>query len=106
MANPLSIGETKARFSSLINAVAFGRGRILIQSRGRPKAALVSVEDLRRVEGAPPGRPLKAQRLLALAQADRLRKTLHGLKLTDSVEELRHLRENRLKRFPSYTPRV
>jgi len=96
MTKPLSIGEAKARFSSLINAVAYGGERILIQSRGRPKAALVSVEDLRRVEGVPPGRPSKAQRLLALTQADRVRKALQGLKLTDSVEDLRRLRENRL----------
>ena len=96
MTKPLSIGEAKARFSSLINAVAYGGERILIQSRGRPKAALVSVEDLRRVEGASPGRPSKAQRLLALAQADRVRKALHGLKLTDSVEELHRLRKDRL----------
>lgn len=95
MAKALSIGETKARFSSLINAVAFGGERVLIQSRGRPKAALVSVEDLRRVEGTP-SRPSKAQRRLALAQADRVRKVLQGLKLTDSVEELRRLREDRL----------
>ena len=96
MVKSLSIGEAKARFSSLINAVAFGGERILIQSRGRPKAALVSVEDLRRVEGTSPGRPSKAQRHLALVQADRVRKALHGLKLTDSVEELRRLREDRL----------
>ncbi len=96
MAKALSIGEAKARFSSLINAVAFGGERILIQSRGRPKAALVSVEDLRRVEATPRGRPSKAQRLLALAQADRVRKALQGLKLTESVEGLRHLREDRL----------
>ncbi len=97
MAKAVSIGEVKARLSSLINAVAFGGERIVIQSRGRPKAALVSVEDLRRVEGARPGRPSRAQRALALQQADRLRKALAGLKLTDSVEELARLREGRLR---------
>jgi len=95
MAKEVSIGETKARLSSLINAVAFGGERILIQSRGRPKAALVSVEDLRRVEGSYSGRPSKAQRLLALASADRVRKALRGLKLTDSVKELHQMREGR-----------
>lgn len=96
MIKEVSVGEAKARLSSLINSVAFGGERILIQSRGRPKAALVSVEDLRRVEGTRPV-PSKAQRLLALTQADRVRRALEGLKLTDSVSELVRLRERRLR---------
>ncbi len=97
MAKAVSIAEVKARLSSLINSVAFGGERIIIQSRGRSKAALVSVEDLRRVEGTRTGRPSRAQRTLALAHADRLRKTLKGLKLTEAVEELSRLRESRLR---------
>jgi len=97
MARAVSVAEVKARLSSLVNSVAFGGERIIIQSRGRSKAALVSVEDLRRVEGTHPGRPSKAQRALALVHADRVRKTLKGLKLTDSVEELRRMREGRLR---------
>ncbi len=96
MAKAVSVGEAKARLSSLINAVAYGGERVLIESRGRPKAALVSVEDLRRVEGAPILRASKAQRLLALAQAERVRRALKGLKLADSMEELRRIREGRL----------
>ena len=95
MARAVSVAEVKARLSSLVNSVAYGGERIIIQSRGRSKAALVSVEDLRRVEGAHPSRPSKAQRILALVHADRVRKALKGLKLTDSVEELRRLREGR-----------
>lgn len=97
MIKEVSVGEAKAHLSSLINSVAFGGERILIQSRGRPKAALVSVEDLRRVEGTRPVGPSKAQRLLALTQADRVRRALEGLKLTDSVSELVRLRERRLR---------
>jgi len=97
MAKAVSVAEVKARLSSLVNSVAYGGERIIIQSRGRSKAALVSVEDLRRVESAHPGRPSKAQRVLALVHADRVRKTLKGLKLTDSVEELRRMREGRLR---------
>jgi len=97
MAKAVSVGEVKARLSSLVNAVAFGGERFIIQSRGRPKAGLVSVEDLRRVEGTRSGRPSKAQRLLALAQADRLRQALAGLKLTNSVEELARIREGRVR---------
>ena len=97
MAREVSMGEAKARLSSLVNSVAFGGQRIVIQSRGRPKAALVSVEDLRRVEGIRPARLSKAQRVLALVQADRVRKSLKGLKLTDSLEDLGRLREGRLR---------
>lgn len=97
MAKEVSVGEAKANLSSLINAVAYGGERIVIQSRGRPKAALVGVEDLGRLEGLRPRRPSKAQRLLALAQADRVRKALEGFKLTDSVKDLAWVREEHLR---------
>lgn len=97
MAKGVSVGEAKARLSSLINAVAYGGERVVIQSRGRPKAALVSVEDLHRLEGTHALRPSKAQRALGLAQADRVREALRGFKLTDSVEKLARLREERLR---------
>ncbi|MBI4611131.1 MAG: type II toxin-antitoxin system Phd/YefM family antitoxin [Candidatus Rokubacteria bacterium] len=97
MAKEVSVGEAKAKLSSLINAVAYGGERVVIQSRGRPKAALVSVEDLRRLEGVRPVRPSTPQRALALAQADRVRQALEGFKLTDSVEELARIREERLR---------
>ena len=100
MAKAVSVGEAKAKLSSLINSVAYGAERIVIQSRGRPKAALVSVEDLSRLEGSRPIRPSKAQRVLALAQADRVRKALEGFKLTDSVEGIVRLREKRLRGHP------
>jgi prevent-host-death family protein len=97
MAKAVSVGEAKARLSSLINAVAFGGERLVIESRGRPKAALVSVDDLRRLEGTPHARPTRAQRALALTQAERVRRALDGLKLTNSVEDLVRLREGRLR---------
>lgn len=97
MAKEVSVGEAKARLSSLINAVAYGGEQVVIQSRGRPKAALVSVEDLRRLEGTHALRPSKAQQAFGLAQADRVREALRGFKLTDSVEELARLREERLR---------
>lgn len=97
MVKEVSVGEAKARLSSLINAVAYGGERIVIQSRRRPKAALVSVKDLSRLEGAHSLPPSKAQRLLALAQADRVRKALEGLKLTDAAEDLVRIRKKRLR---------
>jgi len=97
MVKEVSVGEAKANLSSLINSVAYGGARVVIQSRGRPKAALVSLEDLHRVERIRPVRSSKAQRALALAQTDRVRHALEGFKLTDSVEELARVREERLR---------
>lgn len=97
MTKRIPLGEAEAKLSSLINAVAYGRERVIIESRGRPKAALVSVGDLERLEGLKPGRPSKAQRRLALAQASRVRKAPEGLRLTDSLGDLRRLRDERLR---------
>ena len=42
--------QMKAQLSEFIGRVAFGRERLLVLRRGKPVAALVSVEDLRRLE--------------------------------------------------------
>ena len=97
MTKGIPLGEAKARLSSLVNAVAYGGERVIIESRGRPKAALVSVGDLERLEGVAPGRLSKAQRWLALTQADRVRKALEGLRLTDSLGDLQRVRGERLR---------
>ncbi len=91
----ISLGKAKAELSSLINAVAYGGERVIIESRGRPKAALVSVGDFERLEGIKSGRRSKAERRLALAHAGRVRKALEGLRLTDSLRDLRRLRVGR-----------
>ncbi len=46
----ISVTDAKVSFSKFINRVAYGQERIVITSHGEPKAALVSVEDLRRLE--------------------------------------------------------
>ena len=46
----VSIGTVKRDISELVNRVAYGGERIVLTSRGKPKAALVSVEDYRRLE--------------------------------------------------------
>lgn len=51
----VSIGRVKRDVSDLVNRVAYGGERIILTSRGKPKAALVSIDDLerlRRVEDA------------------------------------------------------
>ena len=39
------IGQVKRDISDLVNRVAYGGERIILTSRGKPKAALVSIED-------------------------------------------------------------
>jgi prevent-host-death family protein len=41
----VSIGQVKRDISELVNRVAYGGERIVLTSRGKPKAVLVSVED-------------------------------------------------------------
>ena len=44
--------QMKAQLSEFIGRVAFGHERLLVLRRGKPVAALVSVEDLRQLEVA------------------------------------------------------
>ena len=49
-ANQVSIGQVKRDISELVNRVAFGGERIVLTSRGKPKAVLVSVQDFETLE--------------------------------------------------------
>ncbi len=46
----VSIGEVKRDISELVNRVAYGGERIVLTSRGKPKAVLVSLEDYERLQ--------------------------------------------------------
>ena len=46
----VSIGQVKRDISDLVNRVAYGGERIILTSRGKPKAAIVSMEDYWRLE--------------------------------------------------------
>lgn len=46
----VSIGEMKKRLSELTNRVAYGGERLILTSRGRPKAVVVSLEDYRQLK--------------------------------------------------------
>jgi prevent-host-death family protein len=45
-----SITELKGALSEFLNRAAYGRERIIIASRGRPKAAVIGIDDLHRLE--------------------------------------------------------
>jgi prevent-host-death family protein len=46
----VAIGTVKRDISELVNRVAYGGERIVLTSRGKPKAAIVSLEDYQRLE--------------------------------------------------------
>ena len=46
----LTVSWARSNFQELLNRVGFGRERILIERRGKPIAAMISFEDLKRFE--------------------------------------------------------
>jgi prevent-host-death family protein len=50
MITQISIGQVKRDISELVNRVAYKGERIVLTSRGRPKAALVSLEDYEKLQ--------------------------------------------------------
>ena len=61
MTRKVTASEAKAQLSALIAEVAYGGERFVIEKRGKPVAALISVEDLKtlgpepRISGKPRG---------------------------------------------------
>ena len=46
----VSIGQVKRDISELINRVAYGGEKIILTSRGKDKAAIISMEDFERLQ--------------------------------------------------------
>jgi prevent-host-death family protein len=93
-----SVAHAKNTLSSLINKVAYGKTRILLESRGKPKAALVSTEDLERLERLEAGTGTAEVHLHVLAQAQVLRRKIQRRRkklLPDSAALLNRLRQKR-----------
>ena len=67
MTKRISAAQAKAHLSELMAQVAYGGEQYVIERRGKPVAALVSVDDLQRLEQgrAPAARPLGALAIVA-----------------------------------------
>ena len=48
--NRISVSEMKDTLSEVLNRAAYGKERIVIASRGRPKATVISIDDLEPLE--------------------------------------------------------
>ena len=63
----VSIDRLKKDISELVNRVAYGGERFILTSRGKPKAALVSVGDFERLESGLDDRSARWQSWLRAA---------------------------------------
>jgi len=102
MAREIQVSMTDLRKSlgDLASRAASGGERIVLVSRGKVKAAIVGVEDLRRLKQWSTGQGAQRDAYThALAAADRLRERIqrwqeaHGIEPEDAAETLRRLRE-------------
>jgi prevent-host-death family protein len=69
MTEKVRVTEAKAHFSALLARAGYGGERFLIERRGKPLAALVGVEDLRRLETEARGVSPRPRGALALVGA-------------------------------------
>jgi prevent-host-death family protein len=91
-----SVAHAKNTLSSLINKVAYGKTRVVLESRGKPKAALISTEDLERLVHLEQRDLAPRHRLKILVQAQALRAKMRRRRkkiLSDSADRLNKLRE-------------
>ncbi len=66
----VSIGQVKRDISDLVNRVAYRNDRIVLTSRGKPKAVLISVEDYERLKsGSTEGAVSRWEAWLAASRA-------------------------------------
>jgi prevent-host-death family protein len=99
----VSMTALRQNLGDLVNRAAYGGERIVLVSRGEPRAAIIGIPDLRRLEQAASTRVSEQRDHFdyALEAADRVRERIRrwqearGIEPGDSVEDLRHLREER-----------
>lgn len=100
MAERILASEARRRLPELMGRVRYGGERFILERRGQPMAAVVSIEDLMRLERAEAGSESpQADWEMALEQATAFRRRVlarrRGMPGQDSVELLRQLREER-----------
>lgn len=95
----VSMTEAKNTLADVVNRVAYGGERIILASRGRPKAALISIDDLRALEVLQDVETRKARMSAWLDKARDLRQQIlkrrEGIPLPDSTQLLHELHQER-----------
>lgn len=100
----VAVVEARKKFSDLMARVAYAGERVVVERRGKPMMAWISIEDLHRLEELEQGPgPVRARRQAALALAATSRQRIRAERdegpLPDSADVLARLREERLHEF-------
>jgi prevent-host-death family protein len=91
----VNIRKARENFSEVINRVAARGERVILTSRNKPKAVIVSLKDAMAIEDRS---MRKAKRLLQLERVKKMRQKLARKRLMDdSLETLRKIREERVE---------
>ena len=90
----VSITRAKQRLGELVKRAAYGGERIVLDFRDKPQAAIVSIEDLRKLEDQSPS---IEDGLAALRELDEIRERIRRRvgTLPDSSEDIARMREER-----------
>jgi prevent-host-death family protein len=90
----INIKEARQRFSELINTVALRKERVIITSRNKPKAVLVSLQDAEALESDAARRARRQMQLEAIKKL-RIRLAQKG-RGDNSLNILKQLRKERV----------
>ncbi len=93
----INIRKARENFSKIINIAAIKKERVILMSNNKPKAALVSLDDLQLLENR---RNDKRKRLAQLEKINNLRKSLSRKGVTsDSESTLKRMREEKVEQL-------
>ena len=90
----ISLTEAKQNLGELVKRSAYGGERFVLEFRGKPQAAIVSYEDLERLESQKK-RPTSQQEVLRELQLLGQQIAARTDEKFDSVEDVRRLRQER-----------
>jgi prevent-host-death family protein len=98
----VTMTELRQRLGTLVNQAAYGSERVVLVSHGQPKAAIIGVVDLQRLEQLESGAMSPTvEALQVLAATDELRERIRqwqeerGIKPESSIDTLNRLRQER-----------
>jgi len=93
----INIRKARENFSEIINTVAIKGERVVLMSKNKPKAAIVSLKDVELLEDK------SIKKAKRLAQLDRIKKIREGLTqkdmISDSLLTLKKIREERIEQL-------
>jgi prevent-host-death family protein len=93
----INIRKAREKFSEIVNTAAMKGERVILLSKNKPKAAIVSLKDLELLENP------AMKRARRLSQIERIRKIRDGLRqkgvVSDSQTTLQKIRYGRIKKL-------